>query len=215
MPIEAPITYTPSSIISLDDAKTHLRISTTDAARDAELGLYLAATTSIIEDEIGLVVPRSCVELLGALNSIVLTNSPAISVTAIVTNDGADLTSYFALNGPAGMLSINPTVIGYPFAARPYNYPGQPLDRLYYQGLLPFYPGQPLTVTYVAGRSNIPGAVLLAARLVLSDLWSARRGAMPLPARGGGDSEIPVRGYQLPDDAVALLATMPRAPTVA
>ena len=204
------------AVISLADAKDHLKITTT--TNDDTLRGYLGAVTDLIEAQVGLVVPRTFLETMGALNSIVLDHEPVISVTSMLTTAGVDLLPYFALNGPAGMLQLIPTAIGYPFAYRPYNFPGQPLDRLYYQGLLPFYQGQPITITYQAGRQVIPGAWQLAARMILSDLWDARRGAMAMPARGG-DQEQPVVGtdYTMNDRVLELLGTSggSRAPRVA
>jgi hypothetical protein len=204
------------AVISLADAKGHLNIQST--INDDELRLYLSAVTNIVEAQVGLVVPRTFTEVMGAFTSIVLNREPVISVTSMLTTAGVDLSGYFALNGEAGMLQLIPTTIGYPFAYRPYNFPGQPLDRLYYQGLLPFYQGQPITVTYQAGRQVVPAGWQLAARMILNELWASRRGAMAMPARGG-DQEQPVVGtdYTLNDRVLELLATSggSRAPRVA
>jgi hypothetical protein len=204
------------AVISLADAKGHLNIQST--INDDELRLYLSAVTNLVEAQVGLVVPRTFTEVMGAFNSIVLDHEPVISVTSMLTTAGVDLSGYFALNGEAGMLQLIPTTIGYPFAYRPYNFPGQPLDRLYYQGLLPFYQGQPITVTYQAGRQVVPAGWQLAARMILNELWASRRGAMAMPARGG-DQEQPVVGtdYTLNDRVLELLATSggSRAPRVA
>jgi hypothetical protein len=204
------------AVISLADAKGHLNIQST--INDDELRLYLSAVTNLVEAQVGLVVPRTFTEVMGAFNSIVLNREPVISVTSMLTTAGVDLSGYFALNGEAGMLQLIPTTIGYPFAYRPYNFPGQPLDRLYYQGLLPFYQGQPITVTYQAGRQVVPAGWQLAARMILNELWASRRGAMAMPARGG-DQEQPVVGtdYTLNDRVLELLATSggSRAPRVA
>jgi hypothetical protein len=204
------------AVISLADAKGHLNIQST--INDDELRLYLSAVTNLVEAQVGLVVPRTFTEVMGAFTSIVLNREPVISVTSMLTTAGVDLSGYFALNGEAGMLQLIPTTIGYPFAYRPYNFPGQPLDRLYYQGLLPFYQGQPITVTYQAGRQVVPAGWQLAARMILNELWASRRGAMAMPARGG-DQEQPVVGtdYTLNDRVLELLATSggSRAPRVA
>jgi hypothetical protein len=169
----------------------------------------------MIEFQVGAVVVRPVTEVLGALNCIPLTYSPAIALTSVVTTQAVDITSFFVLNGPAGLLNVNPVTIGYPFAQRPYVYPGQPLDRLYYQGLLPFYPGQPLTISYTAGRNPVPQAAQLAAKFAIEDWWESQRGAQPLPARGGDQEQAePGYGFTLPDRALQLLSTMPKAPVV-
>lgn len=203
------------AVIGLDEAKASLRI--TSDTTDDELRLYLSATTTVIEKQTGPVVPRTVTETLGALNTIILRQSPVMSVTSLVTATAVDLAGYFILDGEGGVLNVSPPTIGYPFSYRPYTFPGQPLDRLYSAGLLPFYPGQPVTVTYVAGRNPIPSAIQLAARIILEELWSARRAAGPLPARGGDSQQVPVPGgggYGIPDSAAELLAPYARASAV-
>lgn len=181
---------TSATIISLDDAKTHLKITST--ANDEDLRLYLSAVTTVIEDVVGRVTPITFTEIVEAADMIVLRRAPVASVTSVAAFDpiyGYPLPTY-QLDGPNGTLHHVPNPMwGY---------------NDYYLYATQLY-GRRLTVTYTAGRSVIPAAMQIAARMILNDLWAARRGAMAMPARGGDEEQI-VTGYAMNDRVLELLA---------
>jgi hypothetical protein len=69
-----------------------------------------------------------------------------------------------------------------------------------------WYEGYDLTITYTAGRQQVPAGVQVAARLILKQSWESKRGAMPLPPMGG-DTVEQVNGLDIliPQQAMSML----------
>lgn len=193
-------------IISLDDAKAHLRV--TQSSNDEELRLFITSTTALIEHEVGAVVPKTHSQIVNSAETIVLDWSPVVALTSVVPTfipDGGlnfGIPSY-VLDGPPGILRQQP------FSFSPWGFDYGPVPQM-----APWQPrGLRLTVTYVAGRNPIPPALQLAARIILEGLWESRRLAGPKPA--SGDEEMPYGREVIPSRAVELMAPYRRAPLVA
>jgi hypothetical protein len=72
----------------------------------------------------------------------------------------------------------------------------------------------PLRWTYLAGRSDVPANVDLAARLILQHMWETQRGRQGAERRGGSDEVFDPRfGFSIPRRAQELLGA--QAPGVA
>jgi len=183
----------PGGLISLADIKTHLKI--TKPGDDEVLRGFLAATTSLIEDEVGPVLLRNVVEVRPLNATIVLSRAPVVALTSVVAASYSgvstnDVTVYYLLDAAAGLLTYVPNINGY--------------GSLY---------GNTATVTYTAGRPVIPAAIQLAATLITQHMYETRRGAGAVPVRGGGDlAPMPGSGFLVPDRAVEALSPFLRSP---
>lgn len=177
----------PGFILSLDDAKRALRRDTGPADDDDDLRFYLAAVTPIIEDIVGVVVPRQVTEVLwpradaSGKRQVVLARTPIMSVTSLSSQlQGEPLIdpSYLLFDATSGTLSMS--------------------------NWFDFY-GQ-IAVTYMAGRNPIPPNIILAAREQFRFMWQVgMQGARP----GFGDevdaSEWTPSGFAVPRRVVELL----------
>lgn len=174
----------PGYVISLADAKKALTITST--TNDDDLRLYLGAVTSVVESIVGPILASTHTEIRPASDKIVLAYSPAQSIVSVTPTDpsfaGAFVGTYL-LEPNTGILrrqGFYPFEPAYAFA----------IEHTYW------YDGYDLTITYTAGRATVPAGVQVAARMILADSWATRRGAMPLPARGGDQVEQ-VRGMDV------------------
>jgi hypothetical protein len=197
-------------LIELTDAKAQLNMSQAVTTNDDELTMWLAATTDIIEHYVGDVVPTAYTEHHhGGGFTIATLHAPIISVQSITEymgNVAYTLTEQpvGASTDPYGFSIDNPTagIIARRTAASwPYRFLGGENN---------------IAVTYTAGLTTIPTAVLAAARIILQHLWTTRRGAMPMPPGGGdGSSVVPGLGYAVPNQAIELLARFERTAGIA
>jgi uncharacterized phiE125 gp8 family phage protein len=153
--------------VTLDDVKLFLGV--TRNIDDSELVATLDDAVSAIEDVIGRLSPATVVEQFDSHGpAIVLSKTPVVSVDSVSIEPwlGAtpvDDTAAWRLNSTTGILRRQLT-----------------------GGTLPFYGrGSIFTVTYRAGRTNVPDAVNRAILMQVKSMWTPQRGAMPLPA--GGD----------------------------
>jgi hypothetical protein len=194
----------PSSqfLISLADAKAQLRVSNT--ANDEELRLYLAAITAVVERRTGPILQATHTQVTEAKDTIVLQRAPVVSVTSIVPTFPNAPSVYPA---PTYLLDPIPGIL----RRQPFFFSQWGFDWGYNETYLPFY-GR-LTVTYVAGRSTVPEAVQVAARIILQDAWGSRRLA-DTPLRANADPEQLVDRVFIPEDAAALLETVSRGPRI-
>jgi len=180
-------------LISLADIKTHLKI--TKPGDDEVLRGFLASTTTLIEDEVGPVLLRTVTEVRPLAAAIVLTRAPVVTLTSVIATSYSmvgtnDITAYYLLDAPAGVLTYTPNLNGY--------------GALF---------GNTATVTYTAGRPVIPAAIQLAATLITQHMYETRRGAGAVPSRGGGDMmPMPGSGFLVPDRAVEALSPFLRSP---
>lgn len=180
-------------LITLAEAKEQLDIET--SGDDVELQAYIDAVTAPIENLVGVVEEREITETVnGAGTTLCLLKVPALA-----------------------LVSVNPQLTG-----------GTALDvaQLHLDGATGIvrrlnggrFHGGPWTVTYSAGRAEIPATVKLAARILVQHLWRTQYGS----ARGQGSSDdfsvnepIPGFGYAVPNRVLQLLEAYKLPPGVA
>lgn len=189
------------AIISLADAKAHLRMSSA-STNDEELRLFITAATALVEHEVGPVVQGSHTEIVDAAETIVLDKAPVLSITSITpTFPLPDFTvgvPTYSLEPSTGILRQQP------FWFSSWGFDGIPNYATAY--------GLRLTIEYVAGRPVIPAPLQIAARIIVESLWESRRLAGPKPA--AGEEPIPYGREVIPPHAVELIAPYRRAPQV-
>ena len=180
-------------IVSLDDAKYHLNIPSTDVSQDAELSRMIDAAADLCEQYVGVVLGRRTYtnELYdGNAEFIRLQNPKAISITSVYENNAL-------LN--SGQYALDPT--------------GQRLFRvgsgtLYATNSYGYWSGgmQNIKVTYVAGYVNPPAAAKQGVLEVIRHLWTTQRGSMSVMGRNlAGDETYSTPTYSLPRRAMELL----------
>ena len=174
------LTGIPADFITVAELKTHL--NKTAATDDAELAGFVAAGCQMIRDRIGQVSPVDAVDLTDGRRhrSIVLTEHPVVSVTAVEVAGGevvppADPDAGidgWELDGAAGFLR--------------------------HTGL---WPSGTIRVTYIAGRDPLPGNVRLAGLELAGHLWkqSQLNNSTARPSSFGDDVTVmPGVAYALP-----------------
>ncbi|TXS30730.1 phage gp6-like head-tail connector protein [Streptomyces sp. ms191] len=181
------------ALLTLAEAKAQLDIESTD--HDTELTGYVNALTASIERHVGPVLNRSVAEVLeGRSPTLCLTSVPAVALTSILpvlTSGQAVDVSSVHLDGATGIV--------------------RRLDGGTFRGGL-------WTVTYTAGRGEIPATIKTAALILLQHLWRTQYGA----ARGAGRADdfdvnepAPGWGYAIPNRVLQLLEPYKIAPAVA
>ncbi|MGW4757756.1 hypothetical protein [Streptomyces chartreusis] len=173
----------PTWIISLADAKNHLKLTTT--SQDEEVRRWIGATTRCVEWFVGPVAVRTVTEThnVGCVGALALRKTPALElVTVAAVLDGG--TSYDAA---ALDLDTDTGVVRRKSGGQLYG---------------------PLRVTYTAGRRIVPENIAGATELILQHLWRTRTGP-GRPQLGTGDFDvtepIPGLGYAIPNRALQLL----------
>ncbi|MEU4348305.1 hypothetical protein [Streptomyces sp. NPDC023838] len=185
------------ALLTLAEAKAQLDIQTT--ADDVELLAYIESLTAVIENLVGPVEPRTVTETIHGNGSttMVLGQRPVLSLTSLTPILSAGLpldVAALALDPGTGELSR--------------------LDGRYFGG-------GPWTVTYQAGRADIPATINVAARILLQHLWRTQYGASrALGGVGGGDDysvnePVPGWGYAVPNRVLQLLEPYKLPPAVA
>jgi hypothetical protein len=152
-----------AGILSLADARAVCNLET--STQDAELRIYIEATTDAIEGYIGPIGRRTVIETVYPSSGVLLLRTtPVLSLTSVTPYLSAALTvGSLVVDLSAGIV-----------------YPGT------YGG---FWAGW-YDVVYEAGRVVIPAAVHLAARKTLKHLWSPDQyGAAGLPRAGFGGED--------------------------
>ena len=179
-------------IVSLDQMRAHLNITTPDPGEDAELARMIDAADGAIEAFLGVVVaPRRVTErhIVPPAGMVCLRAVPVIEVTEVVSTDGA--TTY-----PAGKVAVD-----------------------YDIGVL--RPGSSgvvgdVRISFVAGMNTPPARYELAEMLIAAHMWETQR--VQTMAQGftyGGEDQFQGqfgRGYSLPNRAIQLLGA--RTPNV-
>lgn len=178
----------PGWIISLADAKTHIRITT--PADDAQMRDWLGSITEGIEYLCGAVARRTVTETqhlpLHGAQLIALRTLPVldlVSMTPVLDGGCTYDVDTLDLDGATGAV--------------------QRLDG----GLL-YGPVRPV---YVAGRVATPPSLTTAGQLILQHLWRTKYGSSrALPGVGGGEDfdvtqPIPGFGYAIPNRAMQLM----------
>lgn len=178
-------------IVSLDEVKQHLNITTSD--QDEELRRFMDAATDLAENYVGQVLGRRTFssELYdGNTEALRLRNPKAISIVSVYENG-------MLLN--SGQYALDPT--------------GQRLYRvgsgtLYATNSYGFWTGgmNNISVTYVAGWVNPPAAAKQGVLEIIRHLWQTQRGAMNVMTRNqSGDDFYTASTYSLPRRAMELL----------
>ncbi|GIH91941.1 hypothetical protein ACFFMN_33955 [Planobispora siamensis] len=169
--------WSQSGIVSIEDARVHLNL--TNTAEDAELREMIRAVTEPIERHTGVVLRRTVVEQHRGGYSLVLHKTPILSITS-VTGIGSALDQDVAELLPGEMSGVV-----------------RRRDGAWISG--------PVTVTYTAGRTDVPPHIRLAALMILQHLWETQRGAAT--PRFGSDEAVwdPRFGYAVPRRALELL----------
>lgn len=181
----------PGYLISLRDAKRHLNIPSTSTSDDDEIRSWLAGITPVIEDLVGVCVPRTVTDEYHDNAQIMrLDETPVLSVTTILPWYTGGLTY------AAAALRVDDD------------------GRVCRLDGIPFV-GGPFAVTYLAGRRPIPPNITQAAKIILGHVWATQRGASSLPLAGGDDTNDGRLGYSIPNRALELLRPDDLGPGVA
>lgn len=174
-------------ILTLSDARAALRLAATDTTNDADLqATYIPAVTPMVEDLAGPIVQRTGVVRTfdGGKPSIALPS--AVTAVTAVTESGVTLTSGtdYVADLASGVLFRGSATT-----------PGSWADGV-----------QNVTVTYDAGTGVVPPNVLLAARIILRQLWQAdQQGARPQFGSPETDTVTTPSGFAIPKRAFELL----------
>ena len=156
-----------ADLLTLADVKAQLNITST--TYDTELGDYISAATDLVEWRTGPMSSRQItdefVDLIGrtiynelttaGTRAFVLRTTPVISIDNIASGILSGVTTYtaadFFVDSATGIV------------------------RRYDGGTI----FGPLKVTYTVGRTSIPKAVNVAARIIVQHLWETQRGPSP------------------------------------
>lgn len=187
----------PRLILSLADAKLHLRITT--PSDEAYLREWLEAITEGVENLAGAVVRRTVTEKhsipfrgIGALMLRTVPVLELVSLTPVLTGGWTYTPAEFDLD-PSGVV--------------------QRLDGARIYG--------PLRTVHVAGRAVTPASMTAASRIILRHLWRTRHGSSRALPNVGGDDDfsvtepIPGFGYAIPNRALQLLEPFRLPPGIA
>ena len=168
------------ALLSLADAKAHLRITSTTS--DDELRQYLEATTEIIEGYIGPVVRRTYTSRVqGGGRAIILPHTQVLSVASFTTvQSGAALV-------PVANLSID----------------GEAGDVYRKDG--GYFPCGPFNITYTVGRSVMKPNWGLAAKIIVKHNWDTKLGNLPSAQGDDRGYVVTGSGFLVPYRAIALL----------
>jgi hypothetical protein len=158
------------SVLTLTAAKEHLNI--TVATYDAELQATIDAAEGIIGQEVGPLTPTAVTDRVWSNGyQIMLRTTPVISltsVTSVYATQTADVASLFV--SPAGVVTWG--------TGRYYFFGG------YYD------------VTYQAGRSTVPDALLFAVKELVRHLWTTQQGG---GVRPGSAPQSTTPGFLIPN----------------
>ena len=176
----------PRFLISLTDLREALNLAATNTTHDAELRLYLAAATCVIET----------------------LDRPYLQETRTHTFDGGSASLVLPEAPIASVVSISNT----PQSGTPETVPADSWRANTYSGIVTstgrFPPGlRNITVTYTVGEAQIPANVILAARELCRHWWQ-RSQQSPRPAFGGGAGDgdtVYIANYAVPNFVIGLL----------
>jgi len=162
-------------VIDLATAKRHLNLPASDTSQDAEIQDMVDAAIEWVESRVGPVMQRTYTDTVWPSGEVLLlSRAPVISLTTIAGAYGYSDTYAVGdvfLDADAGVVRL---------ATRR------------------TWTTNPLTVTYVAGRAQVPAAIHTAALLVFKSLWETQRGAVALSVQGREDTaEVPGMGLSI------------------
>lgn len=164
-------------VATLDELKKQLNIPVSSTADDAELTLYLEATTGYLEGNVALIGSRSIVERVSGGRLIFLSGRPATSVTLVTPVSGTPYSaSAYSFDPALGVV----TFTGY-FAAQ-------------------------LDVVYDAGFATVPADLKLAGLIIASHLWRTQQGGAQSLDPNDESYGMPAgSGFAIPNRARELL----------
>lgn len=177
----------PRFLISLNDLREALNLAATNTTHDAELRLYLAAATLVIETIDRPYLTQSRTHTFdGGRKSLVLPETPISTVTSITNSPTPGTTetlptSTYRVDEFAGVIH-------------------------YYLGRFPAG-SRNITVSYTVGDTVVPPNVVLAARELCRHWWQ-RSQQSPRPSFGGASADgdtVYVANYAVPYFVIGLL----------
>lgn len=171
------------SVLSLSDAKQHLNITSGD--NDAELLTFIGRAQAAIEQKVGPLSSTATTERVpGQCEALVLTSTPAVSLTSVTPVGGTALT--------VGDLYLDTTS-----------------GLVTYSNAGGYFGSANYTVVYQAGRATVPDDLEYAVAELLKHLWQTQRGGAKRPGMGGSDSysnTLPGAAYAFPFRVEQLIA---------
>lgn len=179
-------------LVDVVDARVQLNIDATDSHYDDELVDYILAATEIVNSKCGYSAATPITETVfsqaGSFSRVrfILNRTPIMSVTSITpTQDGL-------IAPDMSKVTFDPDT-----------------GVVYMSNYMAFY--GTFTVSYVAGRTEVPPALRMAALLIVQDMWETQRSASPLPTPGdpGGDLAAYAQDRGLPARALQLMRIAP------
>lgn len=160
-----------AGILSLAEARRQLKLDADDTSHDEDLAAYIRSVTEICERHVGAIVRTPHIEKHGGGYAIALRRRPILSVTSVV---GVG----YGVTQTVGNLDLDLEAGTFERA-----------DGAFMLG--------PVRVTYVAGRTEVPPNVHLAALIILQHLWRTRLGG-PVPSATVQEKTPNVYGGQMP-----------------
>lgn len=157
-----------STIVTLDQTRTHLRYPANNTEDDAALMLFIEAAGEVMQKECGDNVPHQYLENYdGGRNAIYLDHKPIISVDQVVEGWGFTnyTLDYVQVDSPPELMSMFAYSIDSPEVGM--------ISRRTAQNInIGFFPGVAnIQVLYVAGRNPIPPVIQLAALELIAHWW--------------------------------------------
>ena len=156
-----------ADVVSLLDAKNHLRITPTDTSNDLALMGFIAAADDVIEAECGITMPKHFDETYDGGNFVLyLRNKPLLSVEQVQEGWGW-------LNYELDFQEVNTVPAGDMFAYSIDSSDAACISRRSAGNVsIPFVPGRKnIRVWYTAGRRSVPGSIRLAALELIAHWW--------------------------------------------
>jgi hypothetical protein len=175
----------PFGIVSLADARAQLNMAAAETADDDELRGFIGAATGAVERALGrTVVRRSFTDRFaigGATAELLLRTVPVLSLTSVVSADGATTwsTANLRVDGETGLVTV---VSGAALTGT-------------------------VDVTYQAGDTVIREDYRLAGLIIVQHLWETQRGTMGVQLGGDSEPYVAGRGFAIPRRALELLDT--------
>jgi hypothetical protein len=172
-------------IVGLAGVKRHLNIDEANDSFDVELNEFVAALPPVIEQLAGPVLPVTRTETLYSRTpgrAVLVVSYPPIATLVSMTNWGTLDVGDFEVDKAAGVIR------------GPIGWPASPLGT---------------EVSYVSGYTEVPGAINLAARIIVEHWWESQRAKA---ASGRADRvssgdliDVPGMGFAIPRYAAELL----------
>lgn len=185
-------------LVSLVEAKRHLNKDLAVTTDDDEIRDWIDATTYLIENRVGPIVPRTVTDILsGHGSSLTLRTGPVLSITSITETWGPGDIRTLTAELPAGPYGDN-------------DYTVDLRSRIIFRrsgGTRITFPygSANITVTYRVGRTPTPQNVRMAALELVGHYWRASQLASGSTRPREGTSDAALVGIALPNRVVALL----------